>query len=142
MKDLQARVEKTLVLGLRRSAGINLLNFAFGLNISSKMFYDLLQWFQGSLRKNRSHSAHYLDGVRGCGERISKDISVKFFQIIEIVAEKLKVVNKKDKIIHLMDAICWEYTRKDHDKLAKLNIFRVLSEGNGERNSLLKTAWG
>ena len=106
------------------------------------MFYDLLQWFQGSLRKNRSHSAHYLDGVRGCGERISKDISVKFFQIIEIVAEKLKVVNKKDKIIHLMDAICWEYTRKDHDKLAKLNIFKVLSEGNGERNSLLKTAWG
>ena len=87
------------------------MNFAFSLNISSKMFYDLLQWFQGSLRRNRSHSAHYLDSVRGCGERISQDISVKFFQIIERVVEKLKTVNKKNKIIHLIDALCWEYTR-------------------------------
>ena len=61
---------------------------------------------------------------------------------MERVVNKLKVVNKKDKIIHLIDALCWEYTRQDHDSLARLNIFKVLSHGNGECNSLLKAAWG
>ena len=54
----------------------------------------------------------------------------------------LKTVNDKDKIIHLLNALCWSYTRADHENLAKLKIFKVLAEGDGGRRNLLRNAWG
>ena len=50
--QLQKRVEESLVQGLRRSAGLHLLNFAMNLSYSSTRFLDLVQWLQGSLRSN------------------------------------------------------------------------------------------
>ena len=52
-EQLQDRVETSLVNGLRRSAGLNLINFAMNLSYSSTRFFDMLQWFQGALRGNR-----------------------------------------------------------------------------------------
>lgn len=48
--DVKSAIEDGLVSGLRRSAGINLLNYAMGLQGNSRMFFDMLQWFSGSLR--------------------------------------------------------------------------------------------
>ena len=54
----------------------------------------------------------------------------------------LKTVNEKDKLIHLINALCWSYTRADHEMIARLKIFKVLSEGDGSRRNLLRNAWG
>lgn len=49
---LQDRIETALVGGLRRSAGLTLLNFTLNLSFSSKRFFDMIQWLQGTLRGN------------------------------------------------------------------------------------------
>ena len=52
--EIRERVEKSLVVGLRRSAGLNLLDYTMSLNAQKPLFFDLLQWFQSGLRNNRS----------------------------------------------------------------------------------------
>ena len=64
---LKERVEQSLVNGLRRSAGLHLINFAMNLSYNTTRFFDLLQWLQGSLRCNRIQMVHYLTGLDGCG---------------------------------------------------------------------------
>ena len=50
---LQECVETSLVNGLKRSSGLNLINFAMNLSYSHQRFFDMVQWFNGSLRNNR-----------------------------------------------------------------------------------------
>ena len=53
-EKLKDQVEKVMMKGLRRSAGLNLLSFAMQINVDRKVFLDLLQWFLTSLRANRN----------------------------------------------------------------------------------------
>ena len=64
---LRERTEASLVGGLRRSAGLHLLNFAINLSYNSTRVFDLIQWFQGALRNNRVQQTHYLNNLEGCG---------------------------------------------------------------------------
>lgn len=43
-------IEESLVDGLRRSAGLNLLNYAMSLSSNPQIFFDMIQWFSASLR--------------------------------------------------------------------------------------------
>ena len=76
--QLRERVEKSLVNGLRRSAGLHLLNFAMNLSYSPSRFFDLVQWFQGSLRNNRMQVQHYLAGLEGSGNKAEAGIQEQF----------------------------------------------------------------
>lgn len=51
-EKLAERVEESLVYGLRRSAGLHLLNFCMNLSFNRLIFFDIVQWLQGSLRNN------------------------------------------------------------------------------------------
>ena len=42
--QLKDRIETSLVNGLRRSAGLNLLNFAMNLGYNETRIFDLIQW--------------------------------------------------------------------------------------------------
>ena len=66
-EKLAERIEASLVGGLRRSAGLHLLNFAINLSYTSTRVFDLIQWFQGALRNNRVQQTHYLNNLEGCG---------------------------------------------------------------------------
>ena len=52
IEKLKDQVEKVMMKGLRRSAGLNLLSFAMQMNVDDMIFLDLLQWFVTSLRAN------------------------------------------------------------------------------------------
>ena len=43
-------VENGLINGLRRMAGLNLLNHAMSLQGNNQLFFDMIQWFSASLR--------------------------------------------------------------------------------------------
>ena len=51
--QLQECVETSLVNGLKRSSGLNLISFAMNLNYSHQHFFDMIQWLQSSLRDNQ-----------------------------------------------------------------------------------------
>ena len=68
-----------MMKGLRRSAGLNLLNFAMQMDIGKLVFLDLLQWFTATLRANRDEVAHYTDNITGCGDSVVAAISKEFF---------------------------------------------------------------
>ena len=54
--------------GLRRATGLHLLNYGLNLRFSRQPFFDLLQWFQAAVRRNKmTGGAHYLTGLEGCG---------------------------------------------------------------------------
>ena len=78
-EQLQERVERSLVNGLRRSAGLHLLNFAMNLTYDKVRFGDLIQWLQGALRDNRVQTTHYLSGLDGCGAKAENGIRQQFF---------------------------------------------------------------
>ena len=61
--------------GLRRAIGLHMLNFTMNLNYSRKPFFDMLQWFQAALRRNKVTSgAHYLSGLEGCSLAVQQSI--------------------------------------------------------------------
>ena len=41
-----------------------------------------------------------------------------------------------------MNALFWNYTKDDHKYLAQLDLFTVLSEGNGRKLNALSVSWG
>ena len=67
---LKEEVEKVMMKGLRRSAGLDLISFGIGLNVGAGTFMDLLQWFTTSLRGNQHRVAHYSDNIYGCGDSV------------------------------------------------------------------------
>ena len=110
--------------GLRRSAGLEILEFAMQNTTTNDVFFDALQWFMGSLLKNKSCATHYLEGLEGCGSDVEHSIQTKFFNIIRRVIFELKNGdNSKDKTVHLINAIgCWDYKPSDHQHLVELGV--------------------
>ena len=49
-EKLKEEVEKVMLKGLRRSAGLDLISFAIQTNIGNGTFLDLLAWFLTALR--------------------------------------------------------------------------------------------
>jgi len=79
IEAIQETVENALIMSLRRSAGLNLLNFAMSFHGNEQIFFDMLQWFSGSLRENKSVSCHYLDGLACCGNKQETILRNQFF---------------------------------------------------------------
>ena len=128
--------------GLRRSAGLNLLNFAMQMDLNKWVFMDLLQWFVTSLRANLDEVAHYTDNITGCGESVIAAISKEFFQIIKQVVAKLKSCREFILIKVLLGALIWNYRGNDMKYLASFNIIDVIQRGNGDRMHPIRLAWG
>ena len=45
-------------------------------------FMDMVNWFQGSLRRNKSHAVYYLQDLDGCGFQAEIGIRTQFFAIL------------------------------------------------------------
>lgn len=93
-ESIQVEVEKAMVSGLQRSAGLKLLNFAIQRSIHLRNFRQLLQWFCSSLRKGSGQATHYTDDVVGCGAPIIAEIRHEFFLIIESILNQIKIVGQ------------------------------------------------
>ena len=128
--------------GLRRSAGLNLLNFAMQMDLDRWVFMDLLQWFVTSLRANRDQVAHYTDNITGCGDSVVAAIGKEFFQIIKQVVLKIKRGKELQIIKGLLGALIWNYRGNDMKYLAKFNIIDVIQRGDGRPMHPIRLAWG
>ena len=130
--------------GLRRSAGLHLLNFAMNLNYNTTRFLDMIQWLQGALRNNRMQSTHYLTGLDGCGITAEEGIQKQFFDIIGRIVHTLKheLLESSTEYVHMLNMLCWNFTREDHEHLTKLDLLRTLQRGDGNILHPIFRAWG
>ena len=61
-------------------------------------------------------------------------------RIIHVIRnEKL---TRNDYYVHLLNALCWDFSAEDHKMLTRLKVFETLINGNGDRLHPLKKAWG
>ena len=143
-ENLKERIETSLVNGLRRSAGLNLLNFTMNLDYNKTRIFDLVQWLQGALRNNRMQQTHYLSGAEGCGAIAEQGIQEQFFQILGHIIQVLKheSLDSTTEYVHLINALCWNFTRSDHEALVKVELFKTLCRGDGNIMHPLFRAWG
>ena len=123
-------IEAGLVNGLRRLAGLNLLNYAMGLQGNTNIFFDMAQWFSASLRQKKNNSAHFLDGLSGCGNRCESNIRAQFFKILKKVVLMLKSSTDYSERIVLLNLLCWNYRTNDHEDLGRIGLFKSLSKGD------------
>ena len=87
----------------------------------------------------------YIDKVEGCGEIVHSIARKEFFKVIESVISRLRKADldtKSSEICHLIDALYWSYKSSDLPALARLQVFRVLQDGNGQRFNKLRLSWG
>ena len=71
-QKMQKTLEKAMVAGLRRSAGLNLLSYAAMSKIGRKL--DVFMWFVSSLKSNDKVLSHYSDGLTGCGDSVLRAV--------------------------------------------------------------------
>lgn len=119
-----------------------MLNFASNLNGNPQIFYDVLQWLQSSLRDNKNKVAHFLDGLSGCGDRIEDGIRAQFFKIIEKIIFKIQLEKDKQKMVHLVEGLAWNYNAQDFEFLIKLRVLDVLRKGDGSLYHDIRRNWG
>lgn len=137
-------MESALVAGLRRSAGLTLLNFVMNLSYDDDRFFDTVQWLQGSLRCNQMRVLHYLTGIEGSGNIAEAGVKEQFAQIFERILDVIKNQRLKDdaQYVHLMNALCWDFMPEDHQLLERLDVFGTLSQGNGDLTHPIRACWG
>jgi len=56
--------------------------------------------------------------------------------------KRLKQAKDHSEIKALLGAIKWKYVARDHGDLAQLGVFQVLHKGNGDKDCMLRGAWG
>lgn len=139
---LKEQVERVMIKGLRRCAGLNLLSFAIQLNLNSETFLDLLQWFLTSLRENKHQVAHYSDEISGCGDSVLSAIRTEFFKIIKIVIAKIKQSRETETLIQLLNALIWNYKGIDMSYLAEFDLIGTLQSGDGDKTHPIWLSWG
>ena len=83
-----------------------------------------------------------MNKVSGCGENVHAIARKEFFSILKRAIEVLKKATEEKEINHILDAFYWSYKSADLLELAKLDIFKVLQEGDGSRLNPLRLAWG
>ena len=47
-----------------------------------------------------------------------------------------------EQFVHLVNALCWDYTAEDHIMIIKLKVFETLTSGSGDKMHPLSRAWG
>lgn len=67
-------IEDNMIRGLRRLAGLEIVRRLIADSIDGDMVSDALQVLQASISNHQGKVVHYLNGVRGCGETISRQI--------------------------------------------------------------------
>ena len=102
----------------------------------------MIQWFSASLRQRQQTSAHFLDGLSGCGNSCESGIRSQFFKIIKKIILKLKISINYDEIKLLLNVLCWNYKTTDHEDLAKSGMFELLSKGNASDLNWVKYNMG
>lgn len=135
-------VESSLVNGLRRSAGLNMIGYGMSLNGSDQIFFDMLQWLQGSLRDRKNQAVHYLDGIAGCGNSAEASIRDQFFKVIDRVLQKIRISCSNEELVYLLNGLCWSFSTEDHARLAKLGMFDTLLKGDGSKLNKIRVSWG
>jgi hypothetical protein len=125
-EKLKEQVEKVMIRGLCRSAGLNLISYGIGLNIGIGTFMDLIQWFTTSVRSNKHRVAHYSDNISGCGDSVLAAIRTQFFRIIKGLITKIKKSRNEKHLVHMLDALIWNYKGVDMNYLAQFEVFSVL----------------
>ena len=141
-ETLKEEVEKVMIKGLRRSAGLDLISFAIKKNIGLGTFLDIMQWFLTALRANKNRVAHYSDKIQGCGDSVLAAIRKQFFKIIKVVISKIKLVRSPLQLRAMLDAMIWNYQGEDLNYLAKFDILGVLQRGDGGRTHPIPLSWG
>jgi hypothetical protein len=82
-----------------------------------------------------------MDGMDNCGDSTEREIRQNFFQIIEMIARKVKVARTYYKnYIHLINGLAWGYRAKDLENLAKLRVFELLKNGDGTSDHPFRNA--
>lgn len=89
-------------------------------------------------------TTHYLTGLEGCGIKAESGIQQQFFQILDRVVHVLRFesLNSSTEYVHLLNALCWNYTREDHPHLVKLGVFQALQSGDGTLMHPFQRSWG
>lgn len=63
-----------------------------------------------------------------------------------IIARLVKVLKHEelssDENVHLLNALCWNYSREDHEYLVQLKLLQTLQRGDGTIFHPLYLAWG
>ena len=141
-EDLRAEVENVMIRGMRRSAGLELISFAIDANISKSSFFDILQWFETSLRNNSMQVVHYADKIKSCGDSVLKAIQRQFFKVIKSVIVKAKNTQNERDLGALLQALIWDYKSSDLPYLVKYDIIGLLERGNGDPLHPIAMCWG
>ena len=141
-EKLIEEVENVMIKGLRRSAGLNLISFGIGMNMGLGTFMDLMQWFTSALRGKSHRVAHYSDKIKGCGDSVLASIRQQFFKIIKVIITKLRISRDPKHLVHMLNALIWDYKGNDLTYLAKYDILGAIQFGDGGETHPLKLAWG
>jgi len=112
------------------------------LDMPTPQFLDLVSWFSSALRQNETKLSHYLDNTKGQGMHLESLSKKSFFEILNVLVQKLKVYKDLGEIKTILGAIKWKYVARDHADLVNLNIFQALHKGNGDKENILRKAWG
>lgn len=86
-----------------------------------------------------------MTGLEGSGNKAEDGIREQFYQILEVVIHALKTTKpgKKQRYVHLLNALCWDYTPEDHRMIVRLRMLETIHRGNkNELFSPLSQAWG
>ena len=139
---IKKQVETVFTNGAKRVAGLKLLGQLINLELPQKHRYDLISWFASSLRGNKNTMSHYLDDVKGCGLHLEEQARYHFFSILNGLVRQLKESTEESEIKVILNALKWKFIARDHGSLSHLNIFTILHEGDGKKDSKIKKAWG
>ena len=112
-RHLKDYIENQMIWGLRRAAGMNLINFAISMLIPDQAFYILLQWFQKTLRGGTGDVVHFMNKVSGCGEIVHAIARKEFFSILQTATQRLKEEKDEKNISHILDIFYWSYSSAD-----------------------------
>mmetsp|Transcript_23102 Transcript_23102/g.28645 ORF Transcript_23102/g.28645 Transcript_23102/m.28645 type:complete len:98 (+) Transcript_23102:1049-1342(+) len=87
---------------------------------------------------------HCLTGVEGSGNIAEIGIKEQFAQIIERILDVIKneKLDDQNQYVHLLNALCWDYTADDHQMLERLEVFSILNKGNSELTHPIHASWG
>jgi hypothetical protein len=87
-----------------------------------------------SLRSSRANLAGYSDGLKNCGESTLKAMRENFFAIIQKLVITVKHFRGPNHyIIKLLNGLAWDYQLDDLQYLVDLNLFEVITKGDGSK---------
>lgn len=139
---IKKQVETVFLNATKRIAGLKIIADLIQLELPQDVRISVISWFTSGLRGNKNILTHYLEDLKGCGEGLEDVARENFFAIIRSLVKHLKHSTNIDEIKTLVNSLKWKYAARDHGQLRGLELFKILHEGNGQPDSLLKKVWG